>query len=92
MSAFGNGFGQRTAVSWGLIAVSAAGAVGVTALAYSEAKADGGSPGVHVYTDGLRPTGALIEGPLITTSTTMPGMNGAPLRSTKGTHTKSHGS
>ncbi|MEI6253492.1 MAG: hypothetical protein WCP30_11850 [Mycobacteriaceae bacterium] len=82
---------RRTAATWGLIVASAAGAVGVSALAHSELTADDAT-----FVDSAGPTGGVFEAPAITTTTTAPpGVNGAPVKRTSagaGTHTKAHGS
>lgn len=83
---------RRTAATWGLIVASAAGAVGVSALAHSELTADDAT-----FVDSAGPTGGVFEAPAITTTTTtaVPGVNGAPVKRSSagaGTHTKAHGS
>lgn len=80
---------RRTALTWGLIAVSATGAVGAAALASNEARTYTGS-----Y-DAAPLIAPVIEGTMMqnpTTTTSVPGLNGAPLRSGYGSHTKSRGS
>ena len=44
------GPGKRAAVTWGLIALSAAGVVGATALAYSEAADSDSTPNRAIFT------------------------------------------
>ena len=77
--------GKRAAVTWGLIALSATGAVGATALTYSEA-ADSGSASTAAPVDNSWTTAPA--------STTLmpPGFNGAPLAPNRGVFTRSRGS
>jgi len=81
---------RRAAATWGLIAASAAGAVGVFGFAISGARVDD-----QTIVDSAGPTG-FNEAPAITTTTTAaPGLNGAPVKRTvagAGSHTGSHGS
>ena len=85
------GFRKVTAVSWGLVALSAAGAVGASALAYTDTVK---SPS----TDNANPPRGydVIEGTGPTTPTTTttlpPGFNGSPLGPGSGMHTRSRGS
>lgn len=76
--------GARTAVTWGVIAVSAAGAVGAAALAYSEAAGPDATstaaPGGNTWTTAP------------TTTSQIPGLNGAPPAQNRGAFTRSRGS
>lgn len=72
--------------------VSAAGAVSASAFAHSALTADDAT-----FVDSAGPTGGVLQAPVITTTTTtaVPGMNGAPVKRSSagaGTHTKTHGS
>ena len=75
---------RRTAVTWGLIALSAAGAVGATAVAYSEAT--GADSTMTASSGGNTWTTAP------TTTTQIPGINGAPPAPNRGVFTRSRGS
>lgn len=91
-----NGFRRRNAATWAMIAASAAGAAGACVLAYSTTKVDDAATAPDGVTyEGAPPTG-FLEGtgnPRATTTTSPPpGINGAPLKSGSGSHTKSHGS
>jgi hypothetical protein len=77
--------GKRAAVTWGLIALSASGAGGATALAYSEA-ADSGSTSTAAPADNTWTTAP------VTTTLMPPGFNGAPLAANRGVFTRSRSS
>jgi hypothetical protein len=79
------GPGKRAAVTWGLIALSAAGAVGATALAYSDA-ADSDSTSTAAPADNTWTTAPA------TTTLLPPGFNGAPLAPNRGVFTRSRDS
>ena len=88
-----DGFRRRTAATWALIAVSAAGAAGACALAYSTTKVS--DDAATVTFEGAPATGfPQSTGTRRATTTTSPppGINGAPLKSGSGSHTKSYGS
>lgn len=74
----------------GLIAASAAGAIGITSLAHSE------STVTHTtFTDSAGPTGFLAGTGVATSTTEAPGLNGAPVRKSSagaGSHTRAQGS
>jgi hypothetical protein len=77
--------GKRAAVTWGLIALSASGAVGATALAYSDA-ADSGLTSTSAPADNTWTTAPA------TTTLMPPGFNGAPLAPGRGVFTRPRGS
>lgn len=82
---------RRNAATAGLVAASAAGAVGLCALAHTQAMLDDST-----FTDSAGPTGVLSQGTGVVTSTSQaPGLNGAPMMRSSagaGSHTKAHGS
>lgn len=92
MNAPGAGFRKRTVATYGLMVLSAAGAVGASALAYSDT-ADVPSDS----TQSAPPTDGVFENTQSTQPTTTtqapPGFNGAPpLAPGSSGHTRSHGS
>jgi len=91
MNSPASGFRKGTTVTWGLVALSAAGAVGASALAYS---ATAKSPSDS--TESAPTTNGVFENtwstPPTTTTTAPPGFNGAPLGPAYGSHTRSRGS
>jgi hypothetical protein len=85
-----NESGRRTAATLGLIAASAAGAIGVTSLTHSETMVSD-----TTFTDSAGPTGFFQGTGVVTTTSQAPGINGAPVRKSAagaGSHTKAHGS
>lgn len=84
------GFRKRTTVTWGLIVASTAGAVGASALAYSDTAKSFSDD--STYTDSAPATGGFFENTWTTptTTTALPGFNGAPL--SPRVHTRSYGS
>jgi len=76
--------GTRTAATWGLLALSAVGAVGTTALAHSKAagpdSTSTAAPAGNTWTTAP------------TTTTVIPGFNGAPPAANRGVFTRSRGS
>lgn len=85
------GFHKRTFVTWGVVALSAAGAVGASVLAYNDTAQD-----YSTTTDSAPPIGGISDNTWTTTSTTTPrgpNQNGTHLASgSGGTHTRSRGS
>lgn len=85
------GFRKATAVSLGLAVLSAAGAFGACALAYSDtvksSSTDNATPADgYTVIEGTNPATPT------TTTTLPPGFNGAPLAPGSGMHTRSRGS
>ncbi len=85
-----NASGRRTAATLGLIAASAAGAIGVISLAHSDAMVSN-----TTFTDSAGPTGFFQGTGVVTTTSPAPGITGAPVRKSSagaGSHTSAHGS